>query len=62
MNVWRSITTHMPSWYGAQAQGLFNKVQTWTFIMIQFKNAYKCHAWTLGIFMLIIEKKDMWAS
>jgi hypothetical protein len=40
MNVWSSITTHMPSWYGAQAQGHFNKARTWTFIIIQFKNAY----------------------
>jgi hypothetical protein len=53
----------MPSWYGAEAQCLFNKAQTWTFIIIQFKNAYKCpYAWTFGIFMSIIAKEDMWAS
>jgi hypothetical protein len=59
-----SPVPHMPFWHGAQlSRGLFNKAGTWKFIIIQLKNVSKCaYAWTLGIFMLIVEKKNMWAS
>jgi len=54
----------MPSWHGAQlSKGLFSKAGTWKFIIIHLKTACKCpYAWTLGIFILIIEKRDMRAS